>query len=179
MSALDAPTLPPKRQRISWVRVGVLSFVGALGVLLAWVALGPLAELSLLRNHHASWEQYEATTTQHIQQFQAIRQSHEELFTKYQQLVADRDNLLVQVKRLMEEQEQLSTDRDLYEGVLKRVSQEDHLLREQLESLHQARDKAEQLADDVLVQRNALQERLQRFAAMPASDQRLKRELVK
>lgn len=167
----SAPRKPTPWRTISVIALSVIAAAGSVGFI-GWTLR---ARMRQLRNDAAALEQRRQVTER---QLGALKQQHDELMRGYQQTTSDRDNLLAQLKRIMEEQSRVATDRDLFEGVLKRVSEEDFLLRDKLESMKADHERLQELADALLTERDTLQTQLTKSKTR-SGEKRLKDELAK
>ena len=154
-SAPTPPPQPPPTRSSHGVR-DLLIVTAMIGVLIGFGGWFFRKGRQLARQQ-AALEQRNLVTAQ---QLQTLQQQHDDLVRRYDQVMVDRDNLLAQTKRTMAEQTQLTDDRTLFEGVLKRVSQEDHLLRETVGSLKTDYRRLQELADGLMTERNALQDQV-------------------
>ncbi len=101
---------------VFWRRLGLVAGASAvlIGSLGGWRLL---SELQRLRAQQASGEQAAL-------QLKELQQRYEELSGTHLQLVADRDNLVTQTRRALEEKEQAQTERQVLEENFKRAETE-------------------------------------------------------
>jgi len=77
---------------------------------------------------------------------------------KYQKLMVDRDNLLTQAKRLMNEQSESSSSSELYEKVVKSAIEQNWELKAYLTPLEEKLETLQLVHDDLLAERRRLEQ---------------------
>ncbi len=167
--------------RISW---RLLSLVLIAGVTVTGAAAGwkLFSELRSLETQRTTLEERGVTAEQHLVE---LEQKHTALSQERQQLATDRDNLLAQTTRANNERNEHVTVVALYEGVLRRVGQENQALKINANAMKQKQEELEKAYDQLLSDQERLvqeQEQLRTQLVELQSkpmDARTKQQLVK
>jgi len=134
----------------------ILAVVGivVVGMTAVWRLLGELHRLS---SQTVSLGQRELSTEQQLGELQ---RRYTELARNHQGLMADRDNVLAQVKRAFDEKNRLQAERDVLEEVLKRTDVERLGLLERLTPLEEQFAELQRDLERVVSEREQLEGRL-------------------
>lgn len=169
-SQLPSPTPPPRRPR----RIGPILILSA--VLMGVVSAGGLfSEIQRLRRQRdASMSQPSVAEVQ----LRQLTQQHEKLSRAHEQLLVDRDNLLVQFQRVQHEHTQVQAERQLLEDVFKRAATERLVLLNRLEPLQEQFDTLERTRQTLTDEQQRLRRELAK-AKGRSNEQALQAQLAK
>ena len=146
----------PAAGMVSWRHLGL---VVTFGILLAAISAGERMALELfqLRGQDASLMQRGASAEKQLKELQM---KYVELFRTHQQLVADRDNVLAQTKRLFKEKDQIETERALLEEAFRRTASDRLALLSRLVPLEEQFTNLQQDLGQLVKDREQLQRQL-------------------